>query len=99
MGDSYEAAVVGHDTTADMAVLKIDAQDLPAVTLGSSSQLIIGDMVVAIGNPLGTLNATQTVGYISGIGREVNTEKNITTILQTNTTINSNNSNNQIKRV
>ena len=91
-GDSYEAAVVGHDTTADMAVLKIDAQDLPAVTLGSSSQLIIGDMVVAIGNPLGTLNATQTVGYISGIGREVNTEKNVTTMLQTDAAINSGNS-------
>ena len=91
-GDSYEAAVVGHDATADMAVLKIDAQDLPAVTLGSSSQLIIGDMVVAIGNPLGTLNATQTVGYISGIGREVNTEKNVTTMLQTDAAINSGNS-------
>lgn len=90
--DSYEAAVVGHDSTADMALLKIEAEDLPAVTLGSSSDLIIGDMVVAIGNPLGTLNATQTVGYISGINREVTTDNNVTNMLQTDAAINSGNS-------
>ena len=90
--DEYTAKLVGHDSTADMALLKIEAQELPAVTLGSSSQLIIGDMVVAIGNPLGTLSATQTVGYISGINREVNTDRNVTNMLQTDAAINSGNS-------
>ena len=90
--DEYPAKLVGHDSTADMALLKIEAQELPAVTLGSSSQLIIGDMVVAIGNPLGTLSATQTVGYISGINREVNTDRNVTNMLQTDAAINSGNS-------
>lgn len=90
--ESYEATVIGHDTTADMALLKVEAQNLQAVTLGSSSELMIGDMVVAIGNPLGTLNATQTVGYISGINRQVSTDNNYTTMLQTDAAINSGNS-------
>ena len=90
--DEFTAQLIGHDSTADMALLKVEAQELPAVTLGSSSQLIIGDMVVAIGNPLGTLSATQTVGYISGINREVNTDRNVTNMLQTDAAINSGNS-------
>ena len=90
--ETFDAAVVGHDTTADMALLKVEAQGLQAVTLGSSSELAIGDMVVAIGNPLGTLNATQTVGYISGINRQISTDNNYTTMLQTDAAINSGNS-------
>ena len=90
--ERFEATVVGHDTTADMALLKVEAQNLQAVTLGSSSELMIGDMVVAIGNPLGTLNATQTVGYISGINRQISTDNNYTTMLQTDAAINSGNS-------
>ncbi len=88
----FSATVIGHDATADMALLKVDAEGLQAVTLGSSSELIIGDMVVAIGNPLGTLNATQTVGYISGINRQISSENNYTTMLQTDAAINSGNS-------
>ncbi len=88
----FSATVIGHDSTADMALLKVDAEGLQAVTLGSSSELIIGDMVVAIGNPLGTLNATQTVGYISGINRQISSENNYTTMLQTDAAINSGNS-------
>ncbi len=91
-GDKYEAQIVGHDSTADMALLKLDAQGLPYVTLGSSSQLAIGDMVVAIGNPLSALEATQTVGYISGKNREVTTDNNVVNMLQTDAAINSGNS-------
>ena len=89
----YPAKLVGHDSTNDVAVLKVEAQDLPAVTLGSSSDLIIGDMVVAIGNPLGELASTQTVGYVSGIGREVSTD-GLTSIsmIQTDAAINPGNS-------
>ena len=88
----YSAKVIGHDSTNDVAVLKIEAENLPAVTLGSSSDLIIGDMVVAIGNPLGTLNATQTVGYVSGKNRDVTTDKKVINMLQTDVAINSGNS-------
>lgn len=92
-GTEYEATLVGKDSTNDVAVLKVDASGLPAVTLGSSHDLVIGDMVAAIGNPLGKLSATQTVGYVSGINREVATG-GITTIsmIQTDAAINPGNS-------
>lgn len=91
-GTEYPAKVVGSDSTNDVAVLKVDAEGLPAVTLGSSDDLIIGDMVVAIGNPLGTLNATQTVGYVSGKNREVSTDNSMISMIQTDAAINSGNS-------
>ena len=93
-GQEYEAEVVGYDSSAnDLAVLKVEAQGLPAAVIGSSNDLIIGDMVVAIGNPLGELTSTQTVGYVSGIGREVATGS-LTTIrmIQTDAAINPGNS-------
>ena len=92
-GTEYPANVVGYDDNNDVAVLKVEAEGLSPVTLGSSSELIIGDMVVAIGNPLGELTSTQTVGYVSGIGREVATDS-LTTIsmIQTDAAINSGNS-------
>ena len=86
------ATVVGYDATNDVAVLKVEATGLPAVTLGSSNDLIVGDMVVAIGNPLGELNATQTVGYICGKDREVTTGGTIINMLQTDAAINPGNS-------
>ena len=58
----YKAKLLGKDPANDVAILKIDGENLPAVTIGSSNDLLIGDMVVAIGNPLGELTATQTVG-------------------------------------
>ena len=93
-GTEYPAELVGYDDSAnDLAVLKVDATGLPAATVGSSSDLSIGDMVVAIGNPLGELTSTQTVGYVSGIGREVATGS-LTTIsmIQTDAAINPGNS-------
>jgi len=93
-GKEYPAELVGKDSSNDLAVLKIEASGLPAVTLGSSKSLVIGDMVVAIGNPLGELASTQTVGYVSGIDREVSTGGSITTIsmIQTDAAINPGNS-------
>ena len=92
-GNEYAATVVGFDSTNDVAVLKVDNAQFTPVTLGSSKDLIIGDMVVAIGNPLGELASTQTVGYVSGIGREVSTDS-LTTIrmIQTDAAINPGNS-------
>ena len=93
-GSEYDATLVGKDSSNDLAVLKVEASGLPAATLGSSTDLAIGDMVVAIGNPLGELASTQTVGYVSGIDREVSTSGSITTIsmIQTDAAINSGNS-------
>jgi len=93
-GTEYPAELVGKDASNDLAVLKIEATGLPAVKLGSSKSLVIGDMVVAIGNPLGELASTQTVGYVSGIDREVSTGGSITTIsmIQTDAAINPGNS-------
>lgn len=91
-GSEYEAELVGKDSSNDVAVLHIDAPDLPAADLGSSEALATGDMVAAIGNPLGELTATQTVGYVSGIGREVTTDNTILRMIQTDAAINPGNS-------
>ena len=91
-GTEYSATVKGSDANNDVAVLKVEAEDLPPVTLGSSNDLVIGDMVVAIGNPLGTLSATQTVGYVSGTNREVTTDNTIINMIQTDAVINPGNS-------
>ena len=88
----YRAEVVGHDSTNDIAVLKVEATDLPAAPLGSSAALNIGDMVAAIGNPLGELASTQTIGYVSGINREVTTDNTIISMIQTDAVINPGNS-------
>ena len=91
-GTEYPASIVGTYKDNDVAVLKVDATGLPAVTVGSSNDLIIGDMVVAIGNPLGELTATQTVGYVSGKDRDVTTDGSIINMIQTDAAINSGNS-------
>ena len=91
-GMEYPAQIMGTDSGNDIAVLKIEAEGLPAVTLGSSDDLVIGDMVVAIGNPLGELTSTQTVGYVSGKDRDVTTDNTIINMIQTDAAINSGNS-------
>lgn len=91
-GTEYPATIIGSDATNDVAVLKVEASGLPAVTMGSSDALAIGDMVVAIGNPLGTLSSTQTVGYVSGKDRDVSTDGSLISMLQTDAAINSGNS-------
>ncbi len=91
-GTSYPAALVGYDSTNDIALLKVEAKGLNAVELGSSDDLIVGDQVVAIGNPLGDLTSTLTVGYVSAKARQVNTDGTVITMLQTDCAINSGNS-------
>ena len=91
-GTEYPATLIGSDSTNDLAVLKVEAENLPAATLGSSNDLIIGDMVVAIGNPLGELTSTMTVGYVSGKNREVATDNTIIEMIQTDAAINPGNS-------
>ena len=91
-GREYPAQVVGSDSANDLAVLKVEGENLPAATLGSSDDLTIGDMVVAIGNPLGDLTSTQTVGYVSGKNREIATDNTIIDMIQTDAAINPGNS-------
>lgn len=92
-GDSYEALVVGTDEASDIAVLWIDSpQPLPAATLGCSDDLIVGEYVFAIGNPLGSLGGTLTDGIISATARQINIGGSPMTLLQTNAAVNPGNS-------
>ena len=91
-GAEYEAVLVGSDATNDVAVLKVEAQGLTPVTVGSSSALAVGDQVVAIGNPLGELTSTMTAGYVSAMNRDVTTDGRTINMIQTDAAINSGNS-------
>ncbi len=89
----YEARLVGADAISDVAVLKIDGENLPAAVFGESGALSVGDRVAAIGNPLGEeFRSTLTDGIISAIERGVNYEGRSMTLLQTNTALNEGNS-------
>lgn len=67
-GEEYEAQVVGTDPSSDLAVLKIDAQDLTAVEIGSSSDLVVGEWVMAVGSPFG-LEQSVSTGIVSAVSR------------------------------
>ena len=93
-GRELEADVLGADRDADLAVLKVKTGNLPAVSLGRSSDLMIGETVIAIGNPFG-LTHTVTTGVLSAIGRTVPSERGerlFTDFLQTDASINPGNS-------
>ena len=92
-GDTtYDAELIGSDADNDIALLKIDATGLTPAVIGNSSDLVVGDYVVAIGNPLGTLGGTVTDGIISALAREVTIEDKNLTLLQTNAQISPGNS-------
>ncbi len=91
-GTSYKATLVGSDEKTDLAVIKIDAKDLPAAVTGEYEDCKVGDTVVAIGNPLGELGGTVTDGIISALDRDVTIDGNIMSLMQTNTAINPGNS-------
>ena len=89
----YPAKLVGYDEDNDLAVLKIEALDLPVAEFGVSDDLKVGDQVYAIGNPLGLeLRNTLTDGLVSAIDRDVDVEGVTMTLIQTNTALNSGNS-------
>ena len=91
-GDTYEAKVIGRDEDYDIGVIKIEAQDLPAVTLGDSSSLNVGDHVLAIGNPLGELTFSMSGGMVSSVNRAINVDGTPFNMIQTDTSINPGNS-------
>ena len=90
-GTEYDARIIGSDASSDLAVLKVEAENLPEAELGDSSALQIGELVVAIGNPLGYEN-TVTDGIVSGLNRQLTDYIDSATLIQTNATINSGNS-------
>lgn len=90
-GETYAAELIGTDVKSDIAVLKIDAQNLPAAEFGDSSQVEVGEAAIAIGNPLG-LNGTVTAGIISAVDREIQVGSSNMVLLQTDASINPGNS-------
>lgn len=98
-GKSYDAEVKSRDPYNDIAVLKINAENLPVVELGDSDQLVVGQWIVAVGNALGRYQNTVTAGVVSAKNRSVeasdstgqNTEK-LDGLIQTDAAINSGNS-------
>lgn len=88
----YEAKLIGSDPPSDLAVLKIDAKDLAALTLGDSDRVRVGDVALAIGNPLG-IGQTVTAGIISAKGRATGlSDGSFEDFLQTDAPINQGNS-------
>ena len=92
-GKEYKAKLVGTDAQTDIAVIKIEPTEalVPAV-FGDSSKLIIGELTVAIGNPLGELGGTVTDGIISALDREITVEGENMVLLQTNAAVSPGNS-------
>ena len=87
------AAVIGSDEISDLAVLRIQAEDLAPAQFGDSTQLRVGDTVVAIGDPLGVeFRGTYTDGIVSAINRDVEMDGRVMTLIQTNAALNSGNS-------
>ncbi|MBO0726079.1 MAG: DegQ family serine endoprotease [Blastocatellia bacterium] len=88
----YNAKVIGDDPRSDLAVLKIDGNDLPMLTLGNSDQVRVGDVALAVGNPLG-IGQTVTAGIISAKGRSTGlSDGSFESFLQTDAPINQGNS-------
>ena len=91
-GKEYDATLVAADNQSDIAVIKVNAKGLDPVTLNEEMKLSVGDLAVAIGNPLGTLAGTATEGIISGLERDITLEGKSMTLLQISASINPGNS-------
>ena len=88
----YEASIVGADEQTDLAIIKIDATGLTPAELGNSSDMRVGEFVLAVGNPLG-LDTSVTSGIVSALGRDVTAENGtVYHVMQTDCAINSGNS-------
>ena len=91
--EEYKAEIIGTDSVTDLALLKINATGLTPATFGKSSDLQVGELAVAIGNPLGQEFAgSVTVGYISALNRTITTDGRTYKLIQTDAAINPGNS-------
>ena len=91
-GETYSADLIGLDDQLDVALLKIEAPDLRPASIGTSADLMVGQTVVAIGNPLGQLGGTVTDGIISALDRNITLDGETNSLLQTNAAVNPGNS-------
>jgi S1-C subfamily serine protease len=93
-GRTFTGHVYGVDTLTDLAIVKIDASDLTAAPIGNSDELKVGQLVVAIGSPLGTYSNSVTSGIVSGKGRTIRVQsgETIDNLIQTDAAINPGNS-------
>lgn len=91
-GESYEARIVSGEEDYDVAVLKIDAENLQPVSIGDSTLLNVGDHVLAVGNPLGELTFSMTGGMVSCVNRAINVDGTPFNMIQTDASINPGNS-------
>ena len=91
-GTVLKANLIAADEQTDLAVIKIEKDGLQPVTIGDSSALNVGDLAVAIGNPLGQLAGSATEGIISGLEREITLDGRIMKLIQTSAAINPGNS-------
>ena len=89
---TYTATVVGSDQQSDIALLKIDATGLTPAVLGDSDSVQVGEVVIAVGNPMGTLGGTVTDGIVSALNRDISVEGNQMTLMQTSAAISPGNS-------
>ncbi|MBR4071445.1 MAG: trypsin-like peptidase domain-containing protein [Clostridia bacterium] len=88
----YEAKVVGTDAESDIALLKIEATGLKAAIVGDSDKLVVGENIVAVGNPLGELGGTVTSGIVSATGRTINVDGTEMKLIQIDAAVNPGNS-------
>ncbi len=91
-GDSYDAKLIGTDAKVDIALLKVEASDLPVAVFGDSSKLSVGSKAVIIGNPLGTLGGSVTEGIISALDRSIVIDGKTMHLMQTDAAVNPGNS-------
>lgn len=91
-GTSYDAKLIASDEPSDLAVIKVEAENLTAAVLANSDTLEVGQTAIAIGNPLGSLGGSVTKGILSALDREITIEDNVMTLLQTDAAINPGNS-------
>lgn len=91
-GTEYEAKVIGRDEDSDVALLKIEAENLSYAVFGDSESLKVGEQVMAVGNPLGQLGGTATSGIVSATDREITVDNTMMTLIQIDAAINPGNS-------
>ena len=92
-GSTYDAKIIGYDEENDLAVIKIDAEDLNYVSVGKSSEMVVGETVYTVGNPLGELAYTMTSGIVSALDRLISTDENTSiNMFQIDAAVNSGNS-------
>ncbi len=91
-GREFPATLIGYEAESDVALIKIEAENLPVCAIGNSDHVFVGEQIAAIGNPMGELTYTMTVGYVSAVDRFVNTDGTPINMIQVDAAINPGNS-------